>query len=215
MMGDSAPLSRRSRAGSLVVRGHNQVARSPLRWVCGTRPVLALVHPFTEMTAADVLTVAGAVAEATDRWWIGGGWGVDALVGRQTRKHVDLDLVISDDEDDIDVVVGALTDLGLHFLNERHTPGYFMPRMIWLADSAGHSVELYPVNLGAAPFLSAAVKDPAFTRGTIGGEPVPCMAAWLHVKVKNRGYRWRRSDRHDLRLLDSAGDQPVAAGPTS
>src|ERR1700730_3780500 len=112
MMGDSTPLSPRSRAGSLVVRGHNQVARSPLRWVCGTRPVLALVHPFTEMTAADVLTVAGTVAEATDRWWIGGGWGVDALVGRQTRKHVDLDLVTSDAAGDIDAVVGAITGLG-------------------------------------------------------------------------------------------------------
>src|ERR1700680_5085395 len=113
MRGDAGPLSAGSRAGGLVVRAHNQVARSPLRWACGTRPVLALIHPFMEMTAADVLTVSAAVAHTTDRWWIGGGWGVDALVGRQTRKHVDLDLVISDDEGDIDVVVGALTDLGL------------------------------------------------------------------------------------------------------
>jgi hypothetical protein len=90
-----------------------------------------------------------------------------------------------------------------------------MPRMIWLADSAGHSVEVYPVKLDAAPFRSAAGEEPAFTLGTIGGERVPCMAGWMHVKVKNRGYRWRRSDRHDLRLLDSAGDQPVSARPTS
>jgi hypothetical protein len=78
-----------SRCGSLVVRAHNQVARSPLRWVCGTRPVLALIHPFVEMTASDVLTVCHAVAARTDRWWVGGGWGIDALVGRHTRKHVD------------------------------------------------------------------------------------------------------------------------------
>jgi lincosamide nucleotidyltransferase A/C/D/E len=215
MTEDTGALSPGSRAASLVVRAHNLVAQSPLRWVCGTRPVLAVIHPFTEMTAADVLTVVGAVAQRTDRWWIGGGWGVDALVGRQTRKHVDLDLVTSDGEGDIDAVAGALADLGLHFLNERRSPGYFMPRMIWLADSAGHSVEVYPVKLDATPFGSSGGKDPAFTLGTIGGERVPCMAGWLHVKVKNRGYRWRRSDRHDLRLLDSAGDQPVAAGPTS
>jgi lincosamide nucleotidyltransferase A/C/D/E len=177
--------------------------------------VLALIHPFTEMTAADVLTVGDAVAQRTDHWWIAGGWGVDALVRGQTRKHVDLDLLTSDDPGDIDAVVGAITDLGLHFLNERRIPGFFMPRMIWLADSAGHSVEVYPINLDAPPFGSAGADDPAFTRGTIGGESVPCMAGWMHVKVKNRGYRWRRSDRHDLRLLDSAGDQPAAARPTS
>jgi lincosamide nucleotidyltransferase A/C/D/E len=27
--------------------------------------------------------------------WIDGGWGVDALVGRQTRPHEDLDLVVA------------------------------------------------------------------------------------------------------------------------
>lgn len=25
--------------------------------------------------------------------WVGGGWGIDALVGRQTRQHRDLDLM--------------------------------------------------------------------------------------------------------------------------
>ena len=27
--------------------------------------------------------------------WIDGGWGVDALLGEQTRKHQDLDIIIS------------------------------------------------------------------------------------------------------------------------
>jgi hypothetical protein len=51
--------------------------------------VLALIHPFVEMTASDVLTVCHAAAGRTDRWWVGEGWGIDALVGRHTRKHVD------------------------------------------------------------------------------------------------------------------------------
>lgn len=31
---------------------------------------------------------------ANCRYWIAGGWGVDALVGKQTREHRDLDLAI-------------------------------------------------------------------------------------------------------------------------
>ncbi len=213
--GGAGKLSSASRARSLVVRAHNQIACSPLRWVCGTRPVLALIHPFVEMTASDVLTVCHAVAARTDRWWVEGGWGVDALLGRQTRKHCDLDLGTSDDESEIDAVVAALGDLGLRVLNDRRAPVFSVPRMIWLADSAGHSVEVYPVNLDAVPFRVADGGEPALVTGTVGDEQVPCLAGWLHVKVRSRGYRWRSSDRHDLCLLDSLRDQRAAAGPTS
>jgi lincosamide nucleotidyltransferase A/C/D/E len=43
---------------------------------------------------ADVLAVLDALAHAGCRAWVGGGWGVDALVGRPTRSHRDLDLAI-------------------------------------------------------------------------------------------------------------------------
>jgi lincosamide nucleotidyltransferase A/C/D/E len=48
---------------------------------------------------------AGAAAEVLKAFddvdvdaWVDGGWGVDALVGRETRPHKDLDLVVSDAE---------------------------------------------------------------------------------------------------------------------
>ena len=34
------------------------------------------------------------LAEAGCAVWVAGGWGVDALVGRQTRLHRDLDLAL-------------------------------------------------------------------------------------------------------------------------
>ena len=30
--------------------------------------------------------------------WLDGGWGVDALVGAQTRPHADLDIIVSQDD---------------------------------------------------------------------------------------------------------------------
>ncbi|MGZ4382041.1 MAG: nucleotidyltransferase domain-containing protein, partial [Gaiellaceae bacterium] len=44
------------------------------------------------MRATDVLEVLAALGEAGVRASLEGGWGVDALVGRQTREHEDLDL---------------------------------------------------------------------------------------------------------------------------
>ena len=45
----------------------------------------------TYMDADDVLRVIDRLASADIRVWVDGGWGVDALLGRQTRRHHDLD----------------------------------------------------------------------------------------------------------------------------
>jgi lincosamide nucleotidyltransferase A/C/D/E len=42
--------------------------------------------------------VLDALADAGVRSWVGGGWGVAVLVGRQTRQHRDLDLAIDADQ---------------------------------------------------------------------------------------------------------------------
>jgi lincosamide nucleotidyltransferase A/C/D/E len=45
------------------------------------------------MTGDDVLAVLAVLREAGAEVWVGGGWGIDALVGEQTRDHRDLDLM--------------------------------------------------------------------------------------------------------------------------
>ncbi|CAM5639316.1 hypothetical protein SCANM63S_07919 [Streptomyces canarius] len=42
--------------------------------------------------------------------WIGGGWGIDALVGQQTRRHRDLDLMHRKSQEP--AVVAVLADAG-------------------------------------------------------------------------------------------------------
>lgn len=41
------------------------------------------------MTADDVLSILAVLRNADVDIWIGGGWGIDALVGEQTRLHRD------------------------------------------------------------------------------------------------------------------------------
>lgn len=46
------------------------------------------------MTAADVIDLHTGVQTLGINIWIDGGWGVDALLGGQTRPHKDLDIGI-------------------------------------------------------------------------------------------------------------------------
>ena len=38
--------------------------------------------------------VCAAFAGSGVRWWIAGGWSLDLLVGRQTRRHADIDVTV-------------------------------------------------------------------------------------------------------------------------
>lgn len=131
-----------------------------------------------------------------------GGWGVDALVGRQTRRHRDLDIVVDENQRELERVIAALADLGLDHLAERRTAGSITPRRVWLADRAGHSVDVLPVDLDTSPFRATGGAPAAFSTGVIAGGEVPCLSAALQVD-HHRNYRHRSTDRHDLRLLDA------------
>ena len=48
----------------------------------------------SEMTAKDAIELYKLFDPHGIKVWIDGGWGVDALLGHQTRKHDDLDVAI-------------------------------------------------------------------------------------------------------------------------
>ena len=48
-----------------------------------------------ELTAAQAIQIAAGLAAAGVRCWVMGGWGIDALLGEQTRAHHDLDLLVA------------------------------------------------------------------------------------------------------------------------
>ncbi len=47
------------------------------------------------ITATDVLEILDRLDAAGAAWWIDGGLGVDALLGRETRPHDDLDFAVN------------------------------------------------------------------------------------------------------------------------
>jgi lincosamide nucleotidyltransferase A/C/D/E len=152
------------------------------------------------MIAPDVTAVLGLFERAGIPVWIGGGWGVDALVGRQTRDHADLDLMF--DQNLEAAVIELLRPLAYsETLDWR--PGRFV-----MSDGT-RQLDLHPIEL--LPDGSA-VQDThdgqrfdyppdGFGAGTIDAHPVPCISAALQWTF-HQGYEPAAKDLHDLALLE-------------
>ncbi|MBB5889311.1 nucleotidyltransferase domain-containing protein [Kutzneria kofuensis] len=151
------------------------------------------------MTADDVLAIVTVLREFDV--WIGGGWGIDALVGEQTREHRDLDLAHREDQEP--AVVAALAAAGfVETLDWR-------PVRFVVTDPAGREIDLHPLVFapdGSAVQASFVPEQPfrypasCFVTGTIRGTRVPCLSAEQQVCF-HQGYEPTDRDRYDMARL--------------
>lgn len=148
----------------------------------------------------DVLEALETLDQAGISVWVAGGWGVDALLGRQTRKHHDLDLVV--DAGDAAAAMRALAKIGYDYHDgDEHLPDALMPDRCLLLRADGISVDIHPVDV--ATWCSSVGDTSPFVTGMIGDRPTPCLAAEVQ-RMGHRGYELRDSDRHDLKALDQS-----------
>lgn len=157
------------------------------------------------MRADDVLAVLRALDAAGVDYRLDGGWGVDALVGSETRPHLDLDLVV--ERGDLRHAQETLAALGFAH-DAADEPG--LPARLVLRSRDGRQVDLHPVvvdeagdgwqELGGAEWgrYPAAGLD---GWGEIGGRRVRCVTADLQL-AHHRGYTPDEADRHDVALLE-------------
>lgn len=146
------------------------------------------------MFSADrVLEVLDLVPDAV----VDGGWGIDALVGRVTRAHDDLDLVVPLSR--CDAIVDALRSLGFELsLDERPT------RVVVAAGDERVDLHLVsPTEFGMTQALPGGLQftyvlDDA--AGTILGRPVRCLSAAMQV-LTHCGYEPDGDDRADMAVL--------------
>jgi len=154
------------------------------------------------MLVADVFQVLDALDEAGVRHWVGGGWGIAVLAGRQTREHRDLDLAV--DAADLERCLTALTELG--YAPETD----WLPTRIELRAGGDRWVDVHPVAFdqqghGRQADLNGGFFDyprDAFTSGFIAGRAVPCLSAGQQ-RLFHSGYELRPQDVHDLTQLDA------------
>jgi lincosamide nucleotidyltransferase A/C/D/E len=161
------------------------------------------------MSAADVEYCLDVWERAGITVWLDGGWGVDALVGRPTREHDDLDIAIAlaQRESFLDVMRGA----GFEVRERESDVGFVMQ------DTSGRKVDVHVVGFattranaeGEAVYggIEYAVGSLDGT-GTIGGRPVQCVSAKWAMTYHTR-YEPDDDDYRDVCVLSEAFGIPL------
>jgi lincosamide nucleotidyltransferase A/C/D/E len=195
----------RARVAALATaeRMFNAVAVGPLARVRSFEPLLQFRLRWRHalnvaFTLDDVVEVLDAFDRAGVRGWLAGGWGIDALVGRQTRPHTDLDLVVSSDE--LERILDALREHGYRRGPARHDPEGFLPVHEMVRDAAGRVIELHPADLRTWPGDELTAEP--FARGSLDGRPVDCLSVEAQRVGSLRGLPEKPEYRTNLRVLD-------------
>ncbi len=151
----------------------------------------------TEMTANDVIAFVQLLNQHKIEVCIGGGWGVDALLGRQTRPHADLDIAVA--HQDAPQIRALLEARGYQDVPRDDT---------WecnfvLGDDQGHLIDFHSCtfdaegnNIFGVPYPFASLQG----KGAINGFPVKCVPAEWLVQF-HTGYKLDENDYRDVKAL--------------
>jgi lincosamide nucleotidyltransferase A/C/D/E len=155
-----------------------------------------LASVVTEMTCEDVVEVLAALDAGGIDYWVDGGWGIDALVGEQTRIHHDLDLGVSLDD------VARVEALLPQFRRESEEASYYK-------DERGRAVDLLLVERSQTGQLQQVAggrrvryaESETHASGYIGGRPVRCASVALQ-RERHDHPDATDQDRVDIEVLE-------------
>lgn len=154
------------------------------------------------MTGEDVVEILDLLRGAGIEVWADGGWGVDALLGEQTRPHQDLDLVLR--HDDLAVYRRVMHEAGFEMFREDSAMNFV------LIDGAGRQVDVHLVDLTSTLWVDGqevygpnglAYQVGALEgTGTIAGRTVACCTADFQM-ISHTGYEIDADDVKDVMAL--------------
>lgn len=164
--------------------------------------------------AEDAIDLYRRLTANHNQIWLTGGWGIDALLGKQTRPHKDLDIIMLLD----DVVrlrerlSGDGYDLKELWSENRQAVdarGIETPTAFVLRDAAGREIDVHAMQIDThGNGLPAWIDDAGLIfkpidlggEGVIAGLPVHCLSAEMQV-VCHTGYALPDAQRRDLDRL--------------
>jgi len=159
-----------------------------------------------KMAASDVLDLLDWIQAHNIEVWLNGGWGIDALLGHQTREHDDLDLTIS--ATDSQAYTDAMAKLG--FTTSRIDNDFN-----WvLVDERERVVDVHLVDFGETMVTDKGVRiygprglpfevGSLQGSGDISGKRVKCETAEFQVRGHTR-YQPDEQDYQDVLALCKA-----------
>lgn len=162
------------------------------------------------MTATSVVDLLRLFEAAGVFPWVDGGWGVDALLGYQSRFHADLDVLIPDFA--VPAAQEALTAAGFTVLRN------WLPAALAMRHEDGREVDLHPITPtedgGGDQQLFP--PEPPFhynapMTGFINGTQVACVDAATQWRA-HVGYEPQPEDHADVAALVARFRLPLPPG---
>jgi lincosamide nucleotidyltransferase A/C/D/E len=154
------------------------------------------------MNAVDVVGLYTELEHLGITIWIEGGWGVDALLGEQTRPHQDLDITIQ--QKDVSKLRRLLQVRGFKEIKlEEARPWNFV-----LGDESGREIDVHVIVIDAVGngIYGPAEKGETYPAasltgsGLINGRCVRCISPEWAVEFHS-GYELREKDFRDVSAL--------------
>jgi len=159
-----------------------------------------LIEPI--MTSTDLVDLLHQLSEASIEVWLDGGWGVDALLKRQTRQHRDVDIIV------------RVTDVPqLQEILERKEFAVkegLPPNSFVLADGSGLEVDVHAVvfdESGNGVYRMQNGEDWIYPaegfggQGEVDGIKAHCLSPTTQVLCHAHGYSLIEKDFRDMELL--------------
>ena len=138
--------------------------------------------------------------------WLDGGWGVDALLGTQTRVHNDIDLFV--EKINCKKFIDIIKEKGFSEIEEAYTTA---SHTVW-KDTKGRIIDLHIFEFneqGNLVFEGETYSGDVFSGiGKISNKVVKCISAENQV-LFHLGYEHDENDVHDVRLLCERFNIPI------
>ena len=138
--------------------------------------------------------------------WLDGGWGVDALLGTQTRVHNDIDLFV--EKINRRKFIDIIKEKGFSEIKEAYTTA---SHTVW-KDAKDRIIDLHIFEFNEKGYLifeGETYPSSVFSGiGKIGDKVVKCIGAEDQV-LFHLGYEHDENDVHDVRLLCERFNIPI------
>ncbi len=156
----------------------------------------------SEMTSTALLDLLDLLEDRLIETWLDGGWGVDALLDRQTRPHKDVDIIVR--VSDVPKLLEILECNGFS-MKEGSPPHSFV-----LANALGLEVDVHAVvfdDNGNGIYRMENGEDWVYPAegfggwGSVGVKKVKCLSPTTQVLCHAYGYAPTEKDIKDMELL--------------
>ena len=166
------------------------------------------------VSAEDIIQIHTLFQYHSISMWVNGGWGVDMLLGEQTRPHKDLDFLL--DVKDVPMACAILGHQGyvLNWLWEENRwiwtlDAMYIPTGFVMEDPFGRQMDIHAVWFDDSGYgIPAWEDDSGFTfdqiasvaQGRVGNYHLPCYNAELQLQC-HRGYELPQKHIDDIERL--------------